>query len=63
MYCLYCFEYCYAWSSLELGKILQHFLVDRVPKFTSFVWNRVGVSLSWTNPDTDKLTFLTTGLG
>ena len=26
-----------AWSSLEQGKKLQHFLLDRVAKFTSFV--------------------------
>ena len=32
-----------AWSSLEQGKKLQHFLLDRVPKFTSFVsWTGSG---------------------
>ena len=34
MYC-YCFEYGNASSSLEQGKKLQHFLSDRVAKFTS----------------------------
>ena len=41
-----------AWSSLEQGKKLQHFLLDRVAKFTSFVLNRVRVSLSLPNPPT-----------
>ena len=43
-----------AWSSLEQGKKLQHFLLDRVAKFTSFVsWTcRVRVSLSRPNPPT-----------
>ena len=32
-----------AWSSLEQGKKLQHFLLDRVAKFTSFVtWTGSG---------------------
>ena len=32
-----------AWSSLEQGKTLQHFLLDRVAKFTSFVsWTGSG---------------------
>ena len=35
MYHLYCFEYGNAWSRLEQGKKLQHFLLDRVAKFTS----------------------------
>ena len=29
MYCLYCFEFSNASSSLEQGKKLQHFLLDR----------------------------------
>ena len=33
MYCFYCFEYDNAWSSVEQGKKLQHFLLDRA-KFT-----------------------------
>ena len=33
---LYCFEYSNAWSSLEQSKKLQHFLLDRLTKFTSF---------------------------
>ena len=35
MYRFYCFEYDNAWSSTEQGKTLQHFLLERVAKFTS----------------------------
>ena len=42
MYRFYCFEDGNAWSRLERGKKLQHFLLDRVAKLTSFV--------SWTGP-------------
>ena len=35
MYRYYCFEGGNAWSSLEQGKKLWHFLLDRVAKFTS----------------------------
>ena len=35
MYHSYCFEYGIAWPSLEQGKKLQYFLLDRVAKFTS----------------------------
>ena len=35
LYRSYCFEYGKFWSSLERGKNLQHFLLDRVAKFTS----------------------------
>ena len=37
MYRFHCFEYGNALFSLEKGKTLQHFLLDRVAKFTSFV--------------------------
>ena len=50
MYCFYCFEYGNAWSSLEQGKKLQHFLLDRVAKFTYFVsWTGSGFCwVGWT---------------
>ena len=34
-YCSYCVEYNIAWSSLKQGKKSQHFLLDRVAKFTT----------------------------
>ena len=38
MYRYYCFEYGNAWSILEQGKKLQHFIpVDRVAKIYNFV--------------------------
>ena len=43
MYRFYCFEHGNAWSSLEQGEKLQHFLLNRVAKFTSFVsWTGSG---------------------
>ena len=47
MYRIHCFEYSNAMSSLEQGKKLQHFLLDRVAKFTPFVsWT--GSGFRWT---------------
>ena len=43
LYRFHCFDYTNAWSSLEQDKTLQHFLLDRVVKFTSFVsWTGSG---------------------
>ena len=47
MYLSYWSEHSDAWSSLEQGKKLQHFLLDRVARFTYWCVNRVRVSLSW----------------
>ena len=36
-----------AWSSLEQGKKLQHFLLDRVAKFTYFFFSWTGSGFRW----------------
>ena len=39
---MYCFEYGNVWFSLEQGNKLQHYLLDRVAKFTSVSRTRSG---------------------
>ena len=51
-----------AWSSLEQGKKLQHFLLDRVAKFTSFV-SLTGSGFRWVRRTPLPKFLLSTPLG
>ena len=52
MYCSYCFECGNAWSSLEQGKNLQHFPLDREANLYFSILNWVRVSFSRPKPPT-----------